>query len=777
MARGVVSGSLLACLLCLVPSAHAASSCPNTEVRAQQGVGDLPDCRGYEQVTPADKTGNTPSGWFMSSPRYGRASSGGDKVIYGVSGPLGETSRGHQQFAASQRTSTGWTTRNVVDGPDPSVAVTTLASNLNSPFLAADASRVMFSSAGTFGPPNPYVPGVGTPVSAAVYLTDPLGRLTWLSEPVIPDPDATPGELTPDMFQDMQALGGSPDLSTSYFTYTGTLVAADAPRKGTRSPGLYVYKDGVLASAGILPGGATAGSGGARLAAAESYGSTGAAGIRHSISADGSRLYFVSPAVYDAGAPPQLYLRASNGAVTRLTTVEGTSTAAPHGVIPIGSSNQFAIASASGQSAVFASVDKLTADAPPEDGTTRIYSFDARTGRLTYMPAVSGDVLEVSDDGSTILTMSRPSGPDGDGLYAVDLTIVRNGVPSSIGTFSVSDNRPELVFDNVRLASDGSWVVFVSTGAFGDVNQHPGQRQVYRYEIGDAQPACLSCAAAGQPNRGSDVVLSPINSVSGSIAGTPKVEARGASEDGARVVFETAEALVPRDANGKRDIYRWQVSGDGGAGSVALVSTGASDRDSFLIDTSTTLDSVFFVTSEGLVRGDTDAAYDVYDARVDGGFLETSSGQTACTGDGCQASAAPPPVLPVLGTVTFSGNGNVPPAPNPMEASVRISKLKPVTGSAATLKVRVPGAGRISVSGSSVRTAGRAASKGGTYSVTLTLTSKAKASLKRKKTLKVNARVSFRAQDGQTAARTVSVTFKQAKPKRTTAKNQDSNHA
>jgi hypothetical protein len=45
------------------------------------------------------------------------------------------------------------------------------------------------------------------------------------------------------------------------------------------------------------------------------------------------------------------------------------------------------------------------------------------------------------------------------------------------------------------------------------------------------------------------------------------------------------------------------------------------------------------------------------------------------------------------------------------------------------------------------------------------LSSAAKRSLKRKKTLKVSARVSYRADDGESASKTVSVTFKQPKAK------------
>jgi hypothetical protein len=75
----------------------------------------------------------------------------------------------------------------------------------------------------------------------------------------------------------------------------------------------------------------------------------------------------------------------------------------------------------------------------------------------------------------------------------------------------------------------------------------------------------------------------------------------------------------------------------------------------------------------------------------------------------------------------------------------------------------VPEAGRLSVSGTSVRKVGKSAGKAQTVTVTVALTAKAKKTLKKKRRLVVKARVAFRSATGASATANVSITFKQPK--------------
>src|SRR5258708_14873273 len=81
------------------------------------------------------------------------------------------------------------------------------------------------------------------------------------------------------------------------------------------------------------------------------------------------------------------------------------------------------------------------------------------------------------------------------------------------------------------------------------------------------------------------------------------------SEDGKRIFFESFEALVLADTNGKADVYQWEQAGSGdckegdaayvkaSGGCVSLISSGKSAADSEFIDASATARDAFFTTA------------------------------------------------------------------------------------------------------------------------------------------------------------------------------------
>jgi len=160
---------------------------------------------------------------------------------------------------------------------------------------------------------------------------------------------------------------------------------------------------------------------------------------------------------------------------------------------------------------------------------------------------------------------------------------------------------------------------------------------------------------SGNANLSSDDGL---NGVSQSIEVDGTVTAtRGVSDDGTRVFFDTPSALVPQDVNGRRDVYEWEN------GHVYLLSSGMSPEDSFFLDNSESGNDVFFATLDGLVTEDTDGAFDIYDARVDGGF-PASTVSTGCSGEACQGQPGAPGLPVLVSSVTdASGNLAAPPAP------------------------------------------------------------------------------------------------------------------
>ena len=75
---------------------------------------------------------------------------------------------------------------------------------------------------------------------------------------------------------------------------------------------------------------------------------------------------------------------------------------------------------------------------------------------------------------------------------------------------------------------------------------------------------------------------------------------RAISDDGRRVFFNTADALVPGDANGRSDVYEYDVP----TGTVHLISSGRDPSDSYFMDASANGNDVFFLTRQQLVGWD-----------------------------------------------------------------------------------------------------------------------------------------------------------------------------
>jgi hypothetical protein len=219
------------------------------------------------------------------------------------------------------------------------------------------------------------------------------------------------------------------------------------------------------------------------------------------------------------------------------------------------------------------------------------------------------------------------------------------------------------------------------------------------------------------------------------------------SDDGRRVFYQTATALVPQDTNGQTDVYEWTPSG------VSLISSGRSHEASFVLDNSASGDDVFFATTAGLDPRDTDGSYDVYDARVGGGF-KLAEVAAPCEGDGCQGQVSKAPSLMGPGGAGVSVSGNQPPAGG--SASVARLKLgaRRVVGGVLQVTVTVTGPGRVTVSGSGLQTVKKSYATKGTFTLKASLTVKARRSLKSKHRLKLGVRVGFTPRSGAASSAT-----------------------
>jgi hypothetical protein len=219
-----------------------------------------------------------------------------------------------------------------------------------------------------------------------------------------------------------------------------------------------------------------------------------------------------------------------------------------------------------------------------------------------------------------------------------------------------------------RMSSDGSAVVFLSSslvGLLGDFNSGTNLEQVYRYDVPANTLGCVSCAPAGvTPGSSAELSVLQANESMGGLASALNklvglVDERGISSDGDRIFFDTADppVLRPNGKEAKRNVYEWEN------GTVYLLSSGKSPENSYFLDNSENGSDVFFATSEGLVPGDTDAAYDVYDARIPHEGDNPPPAAVPCEGSVCQGPPRVPAPLGAPASATFSGLGNIAPEP------------------------------------------------------------------------------------------------------------------
>ena len=351
----------------------------------------------------------------------------------------------------------------------------------------------------------------------------------------------------------------------------------------------------------------------------------------HAVSDDGSRVFFT-----DRG---DLYVR------------EDLNTASPRTLlIAEGGVYQDADSSAS---KVFYTVNGA------------LFRYDLTTG-ITSTLASGGGVLGVlgaSSDASSIYYVSSDvvvTGANREGTEPVptqpNLYVWHDGSNTFVGTLSASDFRDweiSIAHRASRVSHNGLRAVFISSQSltgYDNTNANSGEvdTEVFEFDLDAGKLSCISC----NPNGGLPTGPSSIP------GGTPYTrdeaiyQSRVVSDDGSRVFFNSADALVPQDVNGAEDVYEWEN------GHAYLVSGGLDDQGAEFVDASGSGDDVFFITGESLIPQDLNST-DLYDARVGGG-VPRSITPPGCAGTGCQGIPSATPIFATPASETFAGVGNFP---------------------------------------------------------------------------------------------------------------------
>lgn len=714
-----------------------------------------PPNRAYERVSPADK----PSGATGLSTRTGglampaRSADTGERVVYGLSASVFDSLSGAANpLIFGERTATGWRGRTAIrsmdDGETP-VEVST--HEPRSAWMTADGSELVF------GTSRPLSGGPVSGVFGQIYrAVDSDAAPAWLSEPT--------GGLPMERGIQQLTISTGDDTQTQAFASQAPLVPG-APPIGNSA--VYARNaDGELQIAGRLPDGSVPDNAYLANSGPSMNGTTAPARTKRNEVAGGGRFVLFSEI---SAQPSPLYVRDLEQNVTRQLAGGGgqqpdvaanlyDAAADEDGNSPGPATVPFGLAfgARDGNRAYF--VGQTDNGGTP---TTGVFEANLATGTVTSRPAITGAPLEVTPDGQRLLFLTPPTAGVHQLRYwdaadpNVSVLIGEIDAPNVMGWGLARVFEP---------SADARTWTFLAAGSLDPdrPNATPDARQLYRWTVGPNDPTCLTCESVDGVARYAGVNLSVQDGGRSESMLKPSTVAapgddvtllaqpgHGPSDDGRWLLFDSPDRLVAEDTNNVRDVYLWDRDAAPGH-QLQLVTSGQGNVPSWALDLSPDGVNAFFLTREGLVPGDDDKAYDVYTARIGGGFPDSPE---ACVGEECRPPVIPDPPRGPVGsdrlTPPSSGKGQ--------EAQQGTPKLRvrSVRTSAQRLTVRVdtPKAGKIRISGKQVRTTSRTAKRATTYTLQVPLSTSARSQVARGKTVKVQLRVQFTPQGSKKSTR------------------------
>ena len=695
----------------------------------------LPDGRQWEMVSPPNKQG---AGILAVGYETGsdiQAAQEGDGITYTANSPFVVNPAGSRSFELAQVISTrrapgAWETADI-----------TTAHHEEDPTLIEPAETgeyKLFSSDLSLGLVEPVGDTPLPPLPAGAEKTLYLREADGAYKALVTSANVPPGTRFGPNAHDkvLRFVSASPDLRHVVFT-SGVALEPGAPSQG----GLYEWTDGQLQLVSVLPDGeaevnGTLGDGG--------VGNSGV--VRNAISADGSRVVWESHSGHD-------YLRDTASKETLQID------AAQEGLPEAAQAAHYRTASSDDSRVFFTSGGHLTADSTLESRLEDLYVFEVTSGegqpmagKLTDLTArdagetagVQG-VIGASDDGSYVyfvagglLGDAAAHGAEGGHyLYMVHYdastkawsppTFITALAAGDSPTWGETDEFLDLRTMTSRVSPDGRYLAFMSEQSLTgyenrDANSGMLDEEVYLSDANTSRVVCASCDSTGGRPIGLEVgplfdekliaytrelwwnrwLAANIPGWTTTTIGSTLYQSRYLSNSG-RLFFNSVDALVPADVNGKADVYEYEPEGVGGCqgpdhgqsasvvfsesagGCVALISAGTSSEESVFMDASETGGDAFFLTRSRLVPSDYDTSLDMYDAH------ECTAEQPCApapalipppcaTGDACKPAPTPQPTLfGPPSSETFSGAGNiVPSAPEATittKSSTRVRKL------------------------------------------------------------------------------------------------------
>jgi hypothetical protein len=678
--RLVVVG--VACVVGFVGFGAAAalgSECPNEAFRVGPSA-SLPDCRAYELVTP-ENLGRTQDMTFDQGNDAAIPASDGENIALQTSIPLEPNPALSASIigarAVFSRTLTGWEMKSMVaDGMS--------RDHLNVRLLNPELSQVALQSETLlneveFSPDQAFEVGpVGGPYKLVANVPNSGGyEAAFLG--------ANAGTDGVPAFSDVL-------FWTSYHALPLLSGAEETAAKETvaGAPNLYDWNGGHLQLVNVTSKGALLNKCGALLGAGFSSNGTGTV---DAVSADGSKIFFTSPAPNAAASCPESEPPRGPEPTSLFMRVDGRETVEVSPLASVAASGRRPVyyngATPDGSEVFFTTETKLTKESAAEEEKEtgiKLFMYNAVTRALTLIASglSTGDVSEgvtpavvVSEDGSTVYYETLV--PEGGAALNISRYDTRTGGITHVATIA-DEGKAER--ERSYVTPDGKFLLFPTsgkvnerTGALEDgVVGEPrgaGHNELYRYDAADGSVMCVSCGDGVAPAEGE--MLEPGLGRGGALLATedempPFIQM---SDDGQEVFFQTTAQLVPQDRNttaeeGRQglDVYEWEAEGSEEApgvfcrevnGCTHLLSSGEEVGPAQFLGASHDGHNVFFATAAQLVPQATPEFGNIYDARVDGGFSPPAPSVECAS---CQGVGNPPPLFSVPAGVSFEGAGN-----------------------------------------------------------------------------------------------------------------------
>jgi hypothetical protein len=659
----------------------------------------LPDDRAWEMVSPPSKDGALIApivDWVI------QVSEDGNAITYVASAPIGSEPAGNRGPEVTQilsaRDPGGWSSQDIATPTDSATGFRTGVGQ-EYRFFSSDLSSGLVEPQGD----TPLSPGAS---ERTIYRRD---DATSSYLPLVTAANVPPGTA---FGNKIEFVSATPDLSHVLLRSNEGLTPHAVQTGGLGS--LYEWAGGQLQLVSVLPDGNQA-----VLPEGDSTSSDGSGlgaenlDVRHAISNDGSRIVWAEV----IGQERHLYMRdVAKEETIRLDAAQGV---AEPGLIEA----QFQTASSDGSSVFFTDGQRLTPESTAGGGGNRdLYVFDRNGGKLTDLTvdknagesaAVQGVLPGASEDGSYVYFVAQGVLAVGASSGSANLFVLHDTgsewTTTFIATLSSEDGNDwegqlqNLGFVTSRVSPNGRYVAFMSDASptgYDNIDANSGQldEEVYLYDASSQSLVCASCnptgaRPTGMLDTGEGVVGRVIDGranwsgrwLAGSVPGWTSVDLSHALyqsrylSDTGRLLFNSADALVPQDANDNEDVYQYEPEGIGSCdrssegfsersgGCVALISSGTSGNESGFLDASVSGNDVFFVTAAPLAPQDLDTSYDVYDAHACTAaspcLAPPAVTPPACgTGESCRpAPSLQPAIFGASGSATFSGAGNLVP--------------------------------------------------------------------------------------------------------------------